>query len=290
MLISFFKKFRLGLSFWFFSNENQDNSVCIIFTIYETNTWDYFIRLTFSKYSKKLTFETNTKKNNNFKIFCSIPSFNTIYFILFEIDLLNSIMKMKVFNEDKLEICSKEGSPTSDDFIEKLLKFNIRMGSTNLYFMGYLENLKFYYRTEENFVNSEKISRRIYTECDSGYFSDELTNECKICNENCQTCKGISSEDCLSCRYHSFLINNQSVGKCSDKCPNKDDVVKLEVLNHNYVELFNDGITNQNSFITHRFSSNFFKDSMFPLIFEYLFNYLFSLFYYFFKFFDIYYF
>ena len=240
----------------------------------------FFIKFKFSSLTKKLIFETITKSNKNFNISCSDFSDNslkTVYFVLLEIDLLKSIMKMRVLNEDRLEICSKEGSPFSDIFVEKFLKFNIKMGSNSSYFLGYLENFKFFYRIDENFLKDEKISKGIYTECNSGYFSDELTNKCKLCNENCQTCNGSTSQDCLSCKENNFFVKNllkESVGVCESECFYVNKIIKFEIVKeYNYTEFFNDGIISQNSFVVNSFSSNLFKDSMFPLIFEYLFNF-----------------
>ena len=178
---------------------------------------------------------------------------------------------MRVLNEHKLEMCSIEGSPASDSFIEKLIKLNIKIGSNNLYFLGYLENLKFFYRAEENFINDEKITKGIYTECDLGYFSDESTNECKICNENCQTCKGILSEDCLSCKENKFFVKNllKESGTCENECSDVNKIIKFNtVKEYNYVEFFSDGIKYIKSYMVHYFSSNLFQESMFPLVFE----------------------
>lgn len=53
--------------------------------------------------------------------------------------------------------------------------------------------------------------------CPDGMFGDKADNKCKLCNEKCETCEGPNDNNCLSCKFNGFLLENKCVGNSS--CP-----------------------------------------------------------------------
>ncbi|KAL4487833.1 hypothetical protein ABPG73_005093 [Tetrahymena malaccensis] len=52
--------------------------------------------------------------------------------------------------------------------------------------------------------------------CNDGFYEDEISLQCKPCNQSCATCLGPSESDCLSCNKNRqiYLQNSQIYGRC----------------------------------------------------------------------------
>lgn len=53
--------------------------------------------------------------------------------------------------------------------------------------------------------------------CDVGYYADNNTRKCTLCNTNCYTCFNSSTTGCLSCKTGKYLIRENNT--CSATCP-----------------------------------------------------------------------
>ncbi len=50
------------------------------------------------------------------------------------------------------------------------------------------------------------------------YYSDHQKNQCLLCHENCRSCFGPSSKECILCYDESFLLLENSCIPCSEEC------------------------------------------------------------------------
>ena len=68
-------------------------------------------------------------------------------------------------------------------------------------------------RTQYLLKNNENFS--CVTDCPNYYYKDNSTLMCLPCDTSCQTCKGMTYQDCLTCPFSRYLRNYQ----CYDRCP-----------------------------------------------------------------------
>ena len=55
--------------------------------------------------------------------------------------------------------------------------------------------------------------------CPDGYYSDQINNNCDICDSSCKKCSGASSSECLSCNTGKYLSVSGTSFQCISVCP-----------------------------------------------------------------------
>lgn len=56
--------------------------------------------------------------------------------------------------------------------------------------------------------------------CNSGYYADDISNECRRCDQSCKECSEEGPNQCFSCPQESYLQNLVGPSQCLGGCPN----------------------------------------------------------------------